>query len=332
MIAALLAVAASAQAEPRSSTFGVFDVPNDRRALGALDALAVGWVRQQIQLGDPEGTRRMRVFQRLVPTLIQREIGLWITFYHRDGENVVEQGTVGFRASKRGGFPFAAIGRYQRLVEQTVAELAQLVRRGGGDPAQYLVIQFGNEVVPRDLAPPDRPIRFWHGTGDEYLALLSAGYDAVKNVDPRIPVASAGISSAAMEQVLAGQARIENWYVRLLREGKADWADIHLRHQIDTITPKVAWLRQHWTGPIASTEVAGPDPRTDTYSESAQARDLPQRLSAALSAGVARVFWAGLAENPAVEPIYRHEGLIERGSFRRKPAFEAYRALIAEAR
>lgn len=80
---------------------------------------------------------------------------------------------------------------------------------------------------------------------------------------------------------------------------------------------------------LAATEVAGPDPRTDMYSASAQADDVVRRLRLALEHGVDRVFWAAPLENLDLEPAFRHEGLIERDSWRRKPAFDALRALIA---
>lgn len=326
---ALAAVPAAADA-PRSAVYGVFDVPSDRRSFAALDDLGVGWVRAQWRMGEPSAERRFERLRDNLGALVRGGIGLWLTVYHRDPENVREDGTVGFGRATRGGFPPADTRRYRKTLERAVAELASAVWAVGRTPGDWLVIQIGNEVVPRDVVPPDRPVRFWHGTGDEYLAMLALAYAAVKAVGD-IPVAAAGISSAALEATLEGRAAVADWNARLLADGRFDWADVHLRHAIADIPAKVRWVRRYWDGPLAATEVAGPDPRTEPYAEAAQATDLVRRLRAGVDSGVDRLFWASLAENPAVAPVHRREGLIERGTWRRKPAFDAYRRLIEDA-
>lgn len=316
--------------EPRTNLYGIFDVPADRRAFAAIDALGVGWVRQQWQMGDPRSARKLDVLVRSLPMLIGRGVGLWLTIYHRDRSNADERGTVGYARAGRGGFPPMDMSLYQARLEEAIRSLTGAIRGAGASPGGWLVIQINNEVVPRDIGGKDRASRFWHGTSDQYLAILSAAYEAVKRADPDVPVAVGGISSAAMELILNGEQRVAHWYDRLLREGRFDWADIHLRHRIDDIPAKVNWVRARWPGPLAATEVAGPDPRVAPYSESGQAQDLMARMAAARDAGVERLFWAGLAENPSVAQIYRKEGLIERSTWRRKLAFESYARLIRQ--
>ena len=314
--------------EPRTNLYGIFDVPADCRAFNAIDALGVGWVRQQWQMGDPRSMRKLDVLVRSLPMLITRGAGLWLTIYHRDRSNADESGTVGYARAGRGGFPPVDMSLYQARLEEAVRSLTGAIQGTGTSPGKWLVIQINNEVVPRDVGGQDRASRFWHGTSDQYLAILGAAYEAVKRADPNVPVAVGGISSAAMELILDGEQRVAHWYDHLLREGSFDWADTHLRHRIDDIPAKVAWVQARWNGPIAATEVAGPDPRVEPYSERGQAEDLTARMTIARDSGIDRLFWAGLAENPHVAEIYRKEGLIERGTWRSKAAFSAYMQLI----
>ena len=321
---------AETPSEPRSSLYGIFVVPADRRAFAALDQLGVGWVRQQWQMGDDRSERKLRVLVKTLPKLVKRGIGLWLSVYHRDRNNLNDRGTIGFANARRGGFPPMDPSLYQDRLGEAVRRLVDAIRSAGASPGRWLVIQINNEVVPRDVAGKDRASRFWHGTFGQYLDMLATAYDAVKRIDPDVPLAAGGISSTAMEPVLQGEHRIARWYDRLLGEGRFDWADIHLRHRIGDIPAKVAWVRTRWGGPLAATEVAGPDARVAKYSESGQAEDIVARMNTARNNGVDRLFWAGLAENPHVAPLYQKEGLIERGSWRRKAAFDAYARLIRQ--
>ena len=45
--------------------------------------------------------------------------------------------------------------------------------------------------------------------------------------------------------------------------------------------------------------------------------------------GVDRIFWSHFVENPAVEEVFFQEGLIEYETWRRKPAYYAYRDYLA---
>ena len=316
--------------QPRSNLYGIFDVPADRRAFSALNQLGVGWVRQQWQMGDDRSARKLNILVESLPKLVRRGIGLWLTVYHRDRDNLDDHGTIGIANARRGGFPPKDPSLYQERLGEALRRLVDAIRSTSASPGHWLVVQINNEVMPRDVAGRDRASRFWHGTSDQYLDLLATAYDAVKRIDPYVPVAVGGISSAAMEFVLNGEQRVVHWYDRLLTEGQFDWADIHLRHRIGDIPAKVAWVQSRWNGPIAATEVAGPDPRVTSYSESGQADDIIARMNSARDSGVDRLFWAGLAENPNVAPVYQKEGLIERGTWRRKAAFDAYARLIRQ--
>jgi hypothetical protein len=312
---------------PKAARFGIFDVGPDPRGLDAIHDLGVGWVRLQLRMGE---------VRPRFETIADHGWRLWLTLYHRDRRNLDEAGSVGFDRASRGGFPPRDPARYRDLVRATVGPYADHLRRLGREPGAWLVVQIGNEVLPRDVRPPDQPQRFWHGTAEQYLTTLAAGYEAVKSIDPAIRVAVAGVASEPLELCIdpdppAAARPIVSWLDRLLRRGRFDVADLHLYNRHDSIAAKTSWVRRRWTGPLAATEVGGPDVRTGlTYDEAAHAEDLRLRLRACVEAGLAPVFWTGLVENPHVEAHFRHMALIDPVGFRRKPAFPVYQKLLRE--
>jgi hypothetical protein len=292
----------------------------DPRAFQALRELGVGWVRVNFRLGERTADAR---------PILREGYGFWLTLSHRDRSNIADPAA--FARTERGGFPPADPARYQDQIRRIVRPLVDELRAQGRNPGDWLVIQVENEVLPRDVAPPDRPNRFWHGTAQEYLRTLALGYDATKSIDAAIPVAAMGFSSEMLQEfVTRRHPPVVAWGERLLREGRFDWLDLHLYHLIEEIPAKVAWVRSRWNGPIAGTEIGGPDSASGArYSESLHAEDVRLRIRAALDAGVRRVFWGPLVEPPQVEPRFVPMSLIVRSDYRRKPAFEAYRRLIS---
>ncbi|MFQ5611246.1 MAG: sialidase family protein, partial [Anaerolineae bacterium] len=313
--------------------YGIFSFPADERSWQALDELGVSWVRLQYRLGEAPPAliaEYGRVFRE--------GYGLWLTLYPRDASNVLDP--VAFEQSTRGGFPPADADRYMALVTETLRPLVEEIRAAGQSPADWLVVQLGNEVLPSDVAP-EKPIRFWHGTSDEYLHTLALTGAALDRLDPDILLAAGGISSEALNVIVAyendpaqfaGQPEaraVYEWNERLLAEGKFDWLDVHLYHKIADIPAKVAWVRARWSGPLAATEIGGPDPASGAvYSPELHVADLSTRIPAALAAGVDRVFWTTLVETPAFGQQYGPMALIT-ADWQRKPAFETYRQMIA---
>jgi len=318
---------------PRTDTYAIFSIPPDERSWPALDSLGVGWVRLQNQMGEANQQQAVQFFSRL----LTEGYGLWLTIHHRDRSNVTD--TARFDASSRGSFPPADSAIYAQLVRSNIQPLVDVLMSQGKDPGRWLVVQFANEVAPDDVLPPSS-IRFFHGTSDQYLETLRYTYAAVKSIDPAIPVAMSSISSKTLEVILSfaqnpGDTLIQKivaWNDRLLREGLFDWADVHLYHTVEEIPAKVAWVRERWSGPLAATEVGGPDTSTGAiYTEAAQAQELPGRIDTTLTSGVDRVFWAFLRDlDIPGDHLAQTLGLIAM-DWRYKPAFSVYRDLIAAA-
>ena len=320
---------ASRDLTPRTDVYAIFSIPPDERSWPALDSLGVGWVRLQNQMGESNFNLNIQFFSRV----LTEGYGLWLTLHHRDRSNVAD--TLLFDASERGSFPPADTSMYKDLVQQNLQPLVDLLQSQGKNPADWLVVQFSNEVMPSDVLPPS-PKRFFHGTSDEYLDMLALTYRAVKSIDNTIPVAFGAISSGQLEAILDFQTnpndtaqKIVEWNDRLLREGKFDWADIHLYHKIDSIPAKVAWVRERWDGPLAVSEDGGPDESTGAvYTEELQAQELPDRINTTLAAGVDRVFWAFLRDlDIPGDRLAQTLGLLAK-DYRFKPAFSAYRDVI----
>ncbi len=325
----------SQNSRPKTKTdvYSIFSVPADELSWPALDSLGIGWVRLQHQMGEVDPNRAFLFFSRV----LEEGYGLWLTLHHRERENIAEVSE--FDASERGSFPPADSVRYMNLVRSCVKPLLDLLVSQGKNPAEWLVIQFSNEVIPKDVLPPS-PIRFFHGTSDEYLSTLSYTRSAVKSLDADIPISIGGISSGTLEIILdfstdpadSLKRKIVDWNDRLLAEAQFDWVDIHLYHTIERIPDKVAWIRQRWSGPIASTECGGPDENTGvTYTEESQAQQLPDRINTALEAGVDRVFWAALRDRDIPgDRLAQTLGLLAI-DWRFKEAYSVYRDLIASA-
>ncbi len=319
----------------RHPQFGVFDIVPDVRSFEELDFLGVGWVREQFRLGEGKDDLAIMFYSQI----ISEGFGLFLTIHHRDETNIKAEDMASFIQSTRGSYPPDDTVKYKNLVSGFVNSLVDEITSQGKSPEDFLIIQFCNEVMPTDIVP-DNKTRFWHGTSDEYLNTLKWTFNAVKDQVPHnISVANAGISSAAMEEIVTYdndpssadqfQTDVHEFNDRVLRKGKFDWADVHLRHHVDDLADKINWVKERWAGPLTATEFAGPDPRTRiAFSENLQAQELVERMSIALDAGVDRIFWSHLMESTAVDEIYFKEGLLELDTWRRKLAFFAYQEFI----
>lgn len=329
---------AAALVEPKSTSarqdnlYGVTFLPayQGEKLWSNLRDLGVGWVRLDYWIGDARYEER---FKPIIERAIDEGYSVWITIYHRDPANV---DAARLASSKRGGLPALDLSRYRGLVARAIQPLADRIRSRGAKPSERLVVQVENEVAPEDIAPPN-PNRFWHGTSAQYFSQLVASYEAVKSVDAGIPVALAGFASEGLEWAVtpnasAGARKAATWMERMLREGKYDFADVHLYHRIASIPAKIAWVRARTSSPIAATEVAGPDERSgERYSDEANALDLEARIPAVLSAGATHVFWLGMAEAPTSDRLGKTVALT-RTDASRKPAFDRYRRMISGSR
>jgi hypothetical protein len=160
---------------------------------------------------------------------------------------------------------------------------------------------------------------FWHPTPDatDYAALVTATARAIKRADPRSKI------------VLAGTSGIDLGFI---------WAVAQHTHSFDIVAvhpyrglPEPSFLKQVKAlrglhKPIWFSEIGWPagDGCDSCYGEVEQARYLVRFYSLAAAAGIQRVFWYDLRDDPhGVSNPEAHFGLLRR-DLSGKPAFAAY--------
>lgn len=168
---------------------------------------------------------------------------------------------------------------------------------------------------------PDLPI-FWRPTPDagDYARLLTKAYVAIKRADPANTV------------VMAGTSGVDLGFVRrvIAAGGRLDVISVHPYRNIpeSQLIREVASLRSLHK-PIWFSEIgwpAGPGCQLCT-DEEAQAAYLVRFYALAAAAGVSRVFWYDLRDDPhTAESPEAHFGLLRR-DLSAKPAFVAYARL-----
>lgn len=104
--------------------------------------------------------------------------------------------------------------------------------------------------------------RLWNGSVDEYLRLLSLGYQGIHAADPKATVVLAGISPGPLvdddpdddelsarimalpDDQRAELVRARDFYGRSLAEGRYDVAELHSLYAPSGIAPTVRWMRK----------------------------------------------------------------------------------------
>jgi hypothetical protein len=212
-----------------------------------------------------------------------------------------------------------------------------------GEPAW---IQIHNEPNTKPFG--DRPgIDGFDGDCDAtpecYFGMLTRSFDAVKAVDPNMPVITAGIVGAGRNPTALA------WLDDLFSLGALDYMDglaIHTysspdepESNIDSLAALEDLIRQHNDGemiPIWVTENGYPTHASSTgVSEATQAAYLPQSHAVAFNAHVERYFYYEFMNDiPNPDPTYHNDnyGLVRNtnspeGRWTPKPAYVSYAAM-----
>jgi len=191
-----------------------------------------------------------------------------LTMNNRDPSNV--DTTYGSLSEwPRAGFPYRSRAAYEQRVRDAVAAALPYVAAG-----RQVIVQCENEVGDVTQNPSST---YWRGTTDQYLAQLSALFEAVRGASPSMPVAMSSFSSGSLEIVINPSdpryTAVTTRFARMLGEGQYDVADLHFYDCVETIGAKVAWVTARLPSGRAwiSTENGGPDPNCPstplTYSQ-----------------------------------------------------------------
>jgi hypothetical protein len=296
---------------------------------GVLLDLGGGWIRMNAKLDGKDVD---------VAKLLDAGLNVVLTISNENPANADNSAcgcAPGGKACERAAFPFKSKAAYQADVKTLVSPLVPHLAAG-----RRLMVQCENEVVPNGA--------FWCGDETQYLAQLDALHDAVKSVDPSIAVVLTGFATRTLDALIdptnpshAGAGALANLF---LSQGKYDAADLHFYGCVADIAEKVKWFADRLApGKLwISTENGGPDyrcaadkgfewPNPDAAAwEAEQAAQVSARLSACAGGGGEVCLWFSLFDMSGEDPVFSHLGLLEEDPpYRKKPAYDAFRRLIA---
>ncbi len=256
-------------------------------------------------------------------TFLEAGINLVITFDNHDPSNM-DTGYGSPEQFPHAGFPFQSKETYQNNVQEVLRPLLPYLKQG-----RKVWVQCENEISD---AGRNKKSRYWRGTVQQYLIQLNAFYEAVKSVDPSIPVVLTSFPSEGLSAVInQDNPRHElaaKLYGTLLKEGKYDAVDLHFYGCVEEIPAKVKWVKQNMPKekPWITTENGGPDnrcPHTNiTWEQNSeeferiQAEQVSSRFNACLENGVSICLWFSLFDLLGEASVFTHLGLIDTTSLK----------------
>jgi N-acetylglucosamine-6-sulfatase len=316
--------------------FGVFvgrlDSIESLDAVSAAQQLGVSWVRTNVDLGvaNPDYISYLEAGINVVLTVRNRDLSNIETTYGTPQD---------WRAAS---FPYISKATYQQQVQALLQPALSYIQSG-----LQVWVQGGNEVF--DASETSNSL-YWRGTLEQYLAQQQALYEAVKSVNPDIPVVLAGFASATLDQLIDpnGQrhTRAEEHVTELLTQGKYDVVDLHFYGCVEDIPAKVQAVKDllpaHQTALWISTENGGPEAECKSTPvswsedlaqfEEVQAQQVPARLSACAEQGGSICLWFSLFDLKTSADIFNHLGLLDQDTTppRQKPAYDAFQSFMTQ--
>ena len=321
---------------PKPNHFGIYvsqDVTT-HQAVNATQQLGAGWVRLNFTLGVGDQTYPQQY--------LSSGINVVLTILNQDPANIVKDyGTP--QKWFAGGFPYNSKEKFQQDVRAVLQPELSYLKSG-----QQVWVQGGNEIF--DASVVTAKSYYWRGTMDQYLAQQQAIYEAVKSVNPDIPVVLASFSSGTLNQLIdpndPGHKFAVKYMTELLTQGKYDAIDLHFYGCVDDIPAKVKAVKDllpaGQTVPWISTENGGPMVECKstpvswtqdlTQFEKLQAQQVPARLSACAEQGGSVCLWFSLFNIKRGSDAFNHLGLIDQDATppRQKPAYDAFKVFIAQ--
>lgn len=273
-----------------------------------LKDLDVSWVRINNHLDGKGGD---------ISQFLDAGFNVVITVSNRDPQNLdTAYGSSG--KFGQGGFPFKSKQAYQQRIKELLTPLVPYLKKG-----RRIMLQCENEIVDVTWNPKTR---YWRGTTGQYLKQLDAFYEAVKSVNPSIPVVITSFASETLSILIEpGNPKNKSavsFADKLIKEGKYDVADLHFYGCVEDIPKKVGWVKQHLPSgkKWISTENGGPDFRCPATAlhyednpqryEEIQAKQVSQRLSACADNGGSVCLWFSLIDLRGEVNVFSHMGLL----------------------
>ena len=271
-----------------------------------LNDLGVSWVRINNNL-DGTGTA--------ISPFLDAGFNVVITIANRDPANIdTTYGTL-----VNAGYPFKSKEVYQHRIREILTPLLPYLKQG-----RQIWVQCENEVGDASKNPK---ARFWRGTMEQYARQLEALYEAVKALDPSIPVVLSSFTSEQLSWVIRpddphseGASRL---FTAMLTKGRYDAVDLHFYGCVEDIPAEVQWVKAHMPSEKRwiSTENGGPDARCPSTPiswehnpaeyERIEAQQVSQRLSACADNGGSVCLWFSFLDMTDETRVFTHMGLID---------------------
>ena len=321
---------------PTHNRFGVYvsqDVTTNQ-SVNAVQQLGAGWVRLNFTLGAGDQTYPQQY--------LASGINVVLTILNQDPVNIMtDYGTP--QKWFAGGFPYKSKEKFQQDIRAVLQPELSYIKSG-----RQVWVQGGNEIF--DASVVTAKSYYWRGTMDQYMAQQQALYEAVKSMDPDIPVVLASFSSATLDQLIdpndPGHKFALKYVNEFLTQGKYDAIDLHFYGCVDDIPAKVKAVKDLLpagrTIPWISTENGGPVTECKstpvswtqdlTQFEKLQAQQVPERLSACAEQGGSVCMWFSLFNIKRGSDTFNHLGLLDQSATppRQKPAYAAFKTFLAQ--
>jgi arylsulfatase A-like enzyme len=321
---------------PGPNRFGVFVGKLDSSAqldtVNTAKQLGVGWVRTNADVGaaNPDYIRYLAAGINVVLTVRNRDASNIVTTYGTPQEWTAAS------------FPYQSKVKYQEQVKALLQPALSYIKSG-----RQVWVQGGNEIFDASEAADTL---YWRGTMQQYLDQQQALYEAVKSVNPAIPVVLAGLASSSLDQVIDPKAKAHSLAVDhvtgLLTQGKFDVVDLHFYGCVEDIPAKVKAVKDLLPAgeaiPWISTENGGPDGGCKSTPvswaqdlaqfEKLQAQQVPLRLSTCAKQGGSICLWFSLFDFKKSADTFNHLGLLDQDTNppRKKSAYDAFITFIAQ--
>lgn len=296
----------------------------------AASDLGARWVRANYDL-DGKNPDKFNKF-------LDAGINVVMTVSNKDPNNILT--TYGTQAEwPNAGFPYKDKATYQNDIRGFLTPYIPYLASG-----RQIMVQCENEITD---ATTNLKARFWRGTLDQYMQLLSACYDAVHGMDSRFKVVLSSFPSESMDLLIhpTQQPRSQTALTRTttMLGGKYDVVDPHFYGCVEDIPTKVQWIKSHMKpGSLwITTESSGPDSRCastpTTYEQDpakfnqVQVQQVQQRMDACAQNGGSVCLWFSLFDLKDETSVFNHMGLIDSRTspVTKKPAYGALKTYIA---